>query len=518
VTEQMIVARARSPRMSARVDETFLLRTTSTMSSSLLDHISTSLATFPGHRSFQLQLIRSVPRRSHALFPHATNLKTKIYQQELLLVVSESLAPNSTSPIPIFALEASIYSIPATSTSLIYISKVDTTGLIPASPSPASAVVTAFLSYHLIHPPHQSKRVRIHIFAKSQSQYLFPGSVENPGKKVLDDKALIRWWKRCITSTVGVEGLLSDKVKEETMKLFYLIPGLSYLESLPYVPKDPSPLSALWIYSHPYSVIPSPLLASTLSTTPTSIGDHIPSFPDDPKSRFQTSLTSSSVASSGDSNDYDDVMASLSSTTFTSLSSGLSQRDMVERERSRERERLKDGVTGGVEEWWERMAWRQECCSGVLVGFFVIALDTSTAEDDTTLVPGGSMIGAYESAIPHANFTALWSQFHNVDYALTAVERLNIAASKWTEDVKALIIAEGHILVGSGKDKGAQRKEKEEESTSERRELHYLTQAFRIVEIDNPVVASREKRGAEVVEEKTINKMVPRKKVKKVVE
>jgi len=47
----------------------------------------------------------------------------------------------------------------------------------------------------------------------------------------------------------------------------------------------------------------------------------------------------------------------------------------VEKERDRERRRLVEGVKGGVGEWWERMGYRQECCSGVLVGFFVVGLE-----------------------------------------------------------------------------------------------------------------------------------------------
>lgn len=157
------------------------------------------------------------------------------------------------------------------------------------------------------------------------------------------------------------------------------------------------------------------------------------------------------------------------------------------------------------------MAWRQECCSGVLVGFFVVALDESNAKEDQKLVAGGSMVEPYAAAVPHANFTAMWSQFHNVDYAATAIERLNIAASKWTEDAKGLIMAEGYMS-SKGKDK------KTEDETQERRAVNYTGQAFRLVEVNNPELPPRKKRGAEAVEEKVVNKMVPRKKVKKVVE
>jgi len=35
----------------------------------------------------------------------------------------------------------------------------------------------------------------IHLFARVQSQYLFPASIEHPGKNVLSDAGLVKWWK-----------------------------------------------------------------------------------------------------------------------------------------------------------------------------------------------------------------------------------------------------------------------------------------------------------------------------------
>ena len=484
-----------------------------TLATTLLDHLSQSLASFPGTHKYTVQVLRSQPRRSYALFPHASNPKTKIWQEEVLVVLSEerklpSLQPrtdsnpstskpldpptrpnDATASLPIVALEASLYTIPSTSTTLLYISKIDTSGL-SSSPSPARTLVASFLSFHLLHPPHDSTRLRVHIFARAQGQYLFPGSVENKEKRVLDDKGLLRWWKGCIA--LSAEGV-------QDAKLYYLIPGLSLSESLPYVPSTPSPP---WTYSHPYHhpspLFPTPPSSSTDPPASTLLTDLIPTFPDDPKSRYLHSLTSSSLPPSGTSGDYDDRVASLSSTAF-STASALShqlQRGELERERGRERSRVLASCRG-VEEWWEGMAWRQECCSGTLVGFFGIVSDGIVVEggvgrergkEKGEKGTGETGLRGVRGAVPHATFTKLWSEFHNVDYAWTGVEKLVWAAGKWERDLEMVVRSEG--VDGGGE--GVER------------------ECRRVVEVRNEVG----KRVRELEEVKKVNVMVPRKKKK----
>ena len=474
------------------------------MTSTLLAHLESSLSTnFPGSHRYTLQLLRSQPRRSHALFPHATNLKTKIWQEELLLILSErSLGTDGKEDdIPVFALEASNYTIPSTSTALLYISKVDTTGLSDSSLSPARTLTSAFLSYQLLHPPHAVNRIRIHIFAKAQGQYLFPGSVENKGKKVLDDKGLIRWWKGCISASAVAVGSGKEGEGKEGLRLFYLIPGLGESEALPYVPLDPRypPSTVNWTYSHPYSLIPSPLYPSSTAPENPTVNDLIPAFPDDPKSRFLTSLTSSSISASGEPDDYDDVILALASNAFTTGSSNVVRKEAVERARERERGRLIAGVPGGAEEWWERMAFRQECCSGVLVGFFVVVLDreppTPTSMSNTAPTPQAA-------SLPHPLFTKLWSQFHNVDYATTALANLPTIRKKWSEDLLALVSKDGYRV---GTSNGA----------SEGAEGDFLRRFVeRRFEVKNEGFLDSGKRERVVEEPIKVNLMVPRKKKK----
>jgi len=461
----------------------------STSTPSLLDYIAQKFSIeYPGVIDFKLQTIRSQPRRSYALFPHhsisSSTPKVKIWQEEVLSILNlqRQVEEGGGGFVPLCAIEASIYTIPTTKTSILYISKVDTTGLQQPTqlesfgPSPTKLFVTSFLEFHLKFPPHSTNRLRIHVFAKSQDQYLFPGSLENikqpySTKKVLNDKELLRWWKSTLslatttttTNAVGGEG-------EGEVKKFVLIPGMNYLESLPYLPDLKQQFSSSdWIYGHPYSTIPSPLYPSSSSSSFSSSSEafslinQIPCFPDDPKSRFLHSLTSSSLNPSGSEGDYDDVEFQLKNLVFTSGNKSTVQQRRIEfeKERERERSRLVKGVKGGVEEWWERMGFRQECCSGVLVGFFVISLDRSEQEEEvvglettTTIMSnngggggGGGSPKPYPSSLPHSVFTKLWSEFHNQDYSISSLsskekeKKSNLIQNleKWSKDVERLV-------------------------------------------------------------------------------
>ncbi|GAA5954250.1 hypothetical protein JCM8115_003351 [Rhodotorula mucilaginosa] len=449
------------------------------MPPSLLDYLCSALQKnlAGSHPRLALTVLRSDPQRSHALFPHATTAKstTKVYHEDIFVVLSQpadSMGGSSAAavPVPVGAIEAALYTVPATGTALLYISKVDTTGLLSGptstqpSPSPTRPLVAAFLSYFLSHPPHHCSRVRIHVFARAQSQYLFPGSADNTAKKLLDDKALLRWWKRTLERAV-VESTISSAQSTTTTKLFYLIPGLAYLESLPYVPANGT---LEWTYSHPYATLSSPLHPATDPPSSHPLVDHIPAFPDDPKSRFLHSLTSSSVAPSGTEGDYDDVFLSLASNSFTTGQTPAQKVAETERAIERERRRLVEGVPGGVDEWWERMAFRQECCAGQLVGFFVVAAGepaaaeppasaTSTSTTSTSH-PAAAITSSHGKSGPPkrhplslrpSTYTKLWSQLHNYDYTLPALSKLVEAVSKWEQGLERALRAEEDLDDGT---------------------------------------------------------------------
>lgn len=502
----------------------------------LLETLSNSLKNQPGSHSFVVQVLRSSPRRSYALFPYASNLATKVWQEEVLVLLSDAVPSSPTiSPssvdasdltVPLVGVEASIYTIPSTSTSLLYISKVDTTGLSSSSPNPTRTIVSAFVEHHLRYPPHQTRRLRIHVFARAQGQYLFPGSIENTGKRVLDDKGLMRWWKATFSQA-------AIAVASPTLQLFCIIPGLSQSESLLYVPSTPSSAALPWTYSHSYSQVGSPLHPSSVLPADVPLPDHIPSFPDDPKARFITSLTSSSIPPAGSEDDYDETLHSLYARSFNSGATGAAAHALanLEKDRAIERSRLVDGIPGGVDEYWERLAFRQECCSGALVGFFVVVNDRPDPLENKSLVEDISEgTGKRKSAlqkdssprpvqlsVDHNVFTRLWSQFHNADYATPAISRLAVLAAKWEHDVHALVLSEGW----AGKKLPTTTINEHEEGFAEddkrtQREGLYQLEIRRKTVVNNPPLerASESKRLGDADEPKKVNVMVPRKKKK----
>ncbi|KAM0749684.1 hypothetical protein T439DRAFT_326562 [Meredithblackwellia eburnea MCA 4105] len=528
------------------------------MAPSLLDFLCSNLQNLPGKHDFSLQVVRSQPRRSYALFPHSSIPKLKLWQQEVLVILKERPTNSTDIRVPVVALEANIYYIPHSSTSLVYVSKVDSSGLAFSSPSPAKSIASSFIAYHLQHPPHSATRVRVHVFARAQGQYLFPGSVENKQKRVLDDKGLLRWWKACFSQAADqTTPKLKEGKEDDKIQLFYLVPGLTYQESLPYVPDPPTTSTPKWHYGHPNNIISSPLHLPTFSPsqTPAPVTDHIPNFPDDPKARFITSLCSSAISPAGAPDDYDELIHSITSRSFNTGTNSQTALDDINKERMRERHRFLEGVKGGMDEWWERMQFRQECISGVLVGFFVgvrdgISSSSSSGEipplhqvpesadkvDRESTAPSISTNGKVvpvdqpspkpeRASIGYQFFTRLWSQFHNVDYALPQIEKCRIAADKWEKDVEMIVRGEGYDPVEdpSSKEKKVSEGEGEEaENESKRKRKIYEDDVFREILLDNPALPSKKREldgsagdgGAAPVAPK-VNVMVPRKKVKK---
>lgn len=161
----------------------------------------------------------------------------------------------------IFAIEILVY--PRKSLSLLYVSKVDTTGCHDRSSSLISDLTYSCLEFLV---SSQEGPVRLSLFAKSQPQYIFPYSSQNPGKHILDDRALIRWWIRTVNK-------LKDNLSTAG-SCFFLIPGFEEPELKHYLP-----INSNWKVGHPYS-------SSALAK------DQIPRFPDDPKSRFLDQMES----------------------------------------------------------------------------------------------------------------------------------------------------------------------------------------------------------------------------------
>ena len=423
-----------------------------------------------GKRNFDVNIIKSKPKRAYALFPWASDTSVKVWQEHVLLIIGEqgpatadnnvekaaatdqeagqgSATRSRTISVPVVGIEFAIYTVPATSTCLVYVSKVDTTGLL-LRPAPTKIATIAVLEYYLSHPPHDSKSVRVHVFARAQDQYLFPGSIENKQKRRLNDAALCKWWRSVLSD--AAEGSIDEKRLHHRLQLFYLLPGLDQAESHAVLPVA-SPLDKAkaphWQYGHPYSNLKPPL-PLPLNGAVSTLGDLIPAFQDDPKSRFLTSLTSSPVSAAGEEGDYDEVHEGLSKAEETAPALHKVHMTNLRTQKLQERARL---TQYNVDEYWLLMGNRQECCDGHAAAFFVVAADRVEAETNAGAqasdVESVHLPHEDDASLPYASYVKLWSTIHNINYADNP--KIPDAYAHWREDVRAAArrsgISEAHI-------------------------------------------------------------------------
>lgn len=185
------------------------------------------------------------------------------------------------------------------------------------------------------------------LFARAQDQYLFPGSIENPNKHVLTDRGLVKWWCQVLDpvlskypnahqqSVPGTEPTRNGAASH-TSQGFLRVPGCDLYETRAFFPSQshkPPLSSRRWKVSDPLRQL------GKSETLPESC--LIPRFPDDPKARFVDEL--------------DDELPVPPPETSTSSSEDQN----LGRWRS----------VRSLEEFWEMMAFRQECSAGRLVGF-----------------------------------------------------------------------------------------------------------------------------------------------------
>lgn len=251
--------------------------------------------------------------------------------------------PSSQGQVLVLGLEIYIYTTSYSTT--IFVAKADSTGYLnllnlpKRTPSPIREVTVAFIAFLVTTRRRSSKKLVVSLFARSQSQYLFPGSVKNSGKHILDDRGLVKWWCRVLNSLVGGNDVdIVNKAREDWFSIYgYLVvPGLDDYEARSFLPRSNTNV-ATWILGDPLHMI-SPYVAQ-----PGAYGESIPprclipTFPDDPKARFVEELEEGT-------------------STKVKLSKGWRS-------------------PRSLHEFWEMMAFRQECSSGRLTGFIWVVFD-----------------------------------------------------------------------------------------------------------------------------------------------
>lgn len=252
--------------------------------------------------------------------------------------------------LQVFALEVLIYTTERLTT--LFVSKADSSGYIhhlnlpKGTPSPLKTISTTFIAFLIDTRQRPDRKLVLSLFARAQDQYLFPGSIENCHKHVLDDRGLVKWWCQVVDPILekypstdeernpetGLANIFDDSC---TARGFLRVPGCDSHEITSFFPKrfQKTSFSKKWLPSDPLRDLGrSPTLPERCL---------IPRFPDDPKARFVDEL--------------DDE-----------LPEPLSQN---QKSPSKARHPGRWKSVRSLEQFWEMMAFRQECSSGRLVGF-----------------------------------------------------------------------------------------------------------------------------------------------------
>ncbi|PGH07330.1 hypothetical protein GX51_01874 [Blastomyces parvus] len=254
----------------------------------------------------------------------------------------------------IFAIEILVFTTANLTT--VFVSKADSTGYLdrlklpPTAKSLMRSISTAVLSHVVSTLQRPGIRLVLSLFARAQNQYLFPGSVENPGKHILDDRGLVKWWCRVVDpilrrhepeTRVDANGHIAEEeknrdteVKTTSATAYLIVPGCDKFESRTFFPPsaklDPQ-TRPRWVNSYPLHQI------CGSQTAPTRC--QVPRFPDDPKARFLL--------------DLDDEIPDITSETSTGQWRSVKT----------------------IDQFWEMMAYRQECSAGRLVGFLWLVIN-----------------------------------------------------------------------------------------------------------------------------------------------
>lgn len=297
--------------------------------------------------------ISSAPTPCTALFaPPPGEEPESTFCENHFLSASVDADDQDGSEIIVFGIEVLVYSTAHLTT--VFVSKADSTGflhLMKNAPkvSLIRCISNGFLSFLVQTHQRPGVRLVVSLFARAQNQYLFPGSIENPGKHVLDDRGLIKWWSRVVDpilreyepeSGSHEKGLLDRAMEsaKSSATAFLIVPGCDRFETRGFFPssaKSDDKERSRWLNSYPLHQ-----LCDNINAPPRCL---IPRFPDDPKTRFLI--------------DLDDELPPQSEGAPSNESAG--QWKSVK----------------SLDQFWEMMSFRQECSSGRLVGFLWLVIN-----------------------------------------------------------------------------------------------------------------------------------------------
>ena len=314
-------------------------------------------AALPKHLTLTLHHLSSEPTPYPELFSAPPNQSPEVTVCESHFL-SASIAHHGAQ-VHAFALEVLAYTTETLTT--LFVSKADSTGYLhlldlpKGASSPLKTVISLFLSHLVEAKNRRDRRLVLSLFARAQDQYLFPGSIENSGKHVLDDRGLIKWWCKIFDSILRkyptASRLAPPQLQDTSVchrpsaRAYLVVPGCDKYETQAFFPKATALSPPRWLPSNPLRSLGKPLGVPERCL--------IPRFPDDPKARFVI--------------DLDDELPE----------NGPQPQDSP----------IKDQHPGkwrsvrSLEQFWELMSFRQECSAGRLVGFLWAVFEPPELQD-----------------------------------------------------------------------------------------------------------------------------------------
>ena len=350
-------------------------------SSTLLQQLA---AVLPKDIDFNIYHLSTPPTRTSALYsappgarPDRTYCESHFLSASIQTLTKDD--PLEKADVLVFAIEILIYSTAYNTT--FFVSKADSTGylhllnLAKGTPSPLREISATFLRYLVEQRQRTNIRSVVSLFARAQDQYLFPGSVEYGGKHVLDDRGLIRWWCRVLNPLIEQSTSSNSQSSQwATVNGYLIVPGLDTHETRSYIPRG---TQSPWTIGHPLREI---------SRHPSDVPPRclVPRFPDDPKSRYLDEL--------------DDEISKGQNTESGQWKSVKS-----------------------IDQFWDMMAFRQECSAGRLVGFIWIVFtpliqhqptDSVLGDSQTTFMTVGSQTWEVNSSPPASEYLTPATSFN----------------------------------------------------------------------------------------------------------
>jgi regulator of Ty1 transposition protein 109 len=278
--------------------------------------------------------------------PDKTRLASHFLTVSVPITEQSQTIKSESSPLSqhvlVFAMEVLVYSSQGLIT--MFVSKADSTGhLPPRKPSPIKSIATTFMWWLATQQRQLTKstgtKLVISLFARAQSQYLFPGSADHGKKHVLDDRQLIRWWARVLDPLFSKQK--PDLSQDLDLQGYMTVPGYHGIETKSFFPSNPhsSEKSKNWTPGNPLVELAE--ARGVPETAPTRC--LLPRFPDDPKARYMQ--------------DLDEEVGLVEDAGSLAVASPSKQKNG----------RWKS--ISDLERFWEAMEFRQECSSGRVVGF-----------------------------------------------------------------------------------------------------------------------------------------------------